>query len=392
MKLAIYHEPVHKEGNQYDTYGPYARYVLEFARHFDHVRVFAPATERPTYFSGCPLSAPNVSVVALPFFMTHVQAYKQARKIATLFRQHCSGLDIINCRGTAPLAYLLWWMTRRTRPLFVYHFASDPFELLQRGARYRGLYGQFARCAYSVEFAIQKFIVARNYAFASGSAIYARLRRHTSNVDVVIDSTICADDLRPRGDCCLGRPVRILYVGYLRQNKGLEDLVEAIAILQSLGRDVVLDLVGDGELRPSLVRRAQAAGVASRVRFHGYARMGPELNAFYNAADIFVLPSLSEGSPRVILEAMAHGVPVVATGVGNVPELLAQGRRGLLVPPWSPGAIARAVSLLMDAPALRRSFLKEGFEFASARSVEAFVGAMAQRMRELVQERRREQF
>ena len=60
MRLGLYHEPLHRLGQTYDTYGPFARYVLEFARHFEQVTVFAPVTDQPTYFSGYSLDAPNI--------------------------------------------------------------------------------------------------------------------------------------------------------------------------------------------------------------------------------------------------------------------------------------------------------------------------------------------
>ena len=388
MHIGLYHEPVHTDGRGFDTYGGYARYVLEFARHFERVTVFAPVTDQPTYFSGCPLDAPNVTVAPLPFFTTHVQAYRHAPAIVRVFRKHADALDVINARGTAPLAYVLWWLTRRRGVPFLYHFSSDPFEMIARSPRYRGLYRWFARTAYGCEFAIQKYIMRQNYSFTDGSAICARLRRYTPNVEPIVLSTLQPEDYYQRDDSCTGAVVRLLYVGYLRQGKGLDDLIEAVGILRRAGRPVELELVGEGELREPLQEQTRRSGLEQCVHFRGYLPLGPQLNQAYNTADIFALPSLSEGSPRVVLEALGHSLPVVATPVGNIPELLGQGRRGVLVPLRDPAALAAGIARLIDDGAFRRQCIREGYAFAREHGLDVFVARMAAKAHELIAQRR----
>jgi glycosyltransferase involved in cell wall biosynthesis len=389
MRLGIYHEPVHTDGHTFDTYGPYARYVLEFARRFEHVTVFAPATSDPTYFSGCPLNRPNLTVIPLPYFETHVQAYRHAVTIARIFRRHAGSLDVINCRGTAPLAYLLWWFTRRRNVPFIYHFAADPFEVLDRSPVYCGIYGKFARFAYGIEFAIQKYIMRRNFSFVSGTRLCEQLRRVTPSVEPVLTSSLKQEDYYLRQDCCTSDNVRLLYVGRLKAGKGLEHLIEAVGILNGSGRNSELDIVGEGDLLPSLSQLAQELNVSDYVRFHGFVVMGPELNEYYNSADIFVLPSLSEGSPKAVLEALAHSLPVVATVVGNIPTMLDQGRRGILIPLRDPSSIAQAVIRVVDDPAFRQACIRDGYNYAKEHSAGKFIARMAEKARSLVEERRK---
>lgn len=391
MRIGLYHEPVHTDGPTFDTYGPYARYVLEFARHFERVTVFAPATTEPTYFSGCRIDAPNVHFVPLPFFMTHAQAYRHARSIARAFRHNCDGLDIVECRATAPMAYLLWWMTRRRRVPFIYQFASDPFELIDRSPKYRGLRRWPARAAYSIEFAIQKYIMRseNSYSFARGSGIAERLRRYTPRVEAVVSSTLTTDDYHLREDSCRGPLVRLLYVGYLREGKGLDDLLDATAMLRTRGRAVALEIAGDGELMPQLQQQAHRLGIEAFVRFHGYVRMGPALNELYDSSDVFVLPSLSEGSPRVVLEAMGHSLPVVATAVGNIEEQLDGGRRGVLIPQKDPAGLAAGIERLMDDASFRQQCIQEGYRYAREHGLDVMVARIAAKACEMVRESRR---
>lgn len=388
MHIGLYHEPLHTtDFRSYDTYGGYARYALEFARHFDRVTIFAPVTTEPTYFSGTPLDAPNITVVPLPFFMTHVQAYRRVGRILRAFRAHAAELDVINARGTAPLAYVLWWLTRKRGVPFMYHFSSDPFEMISRSPRYKGLYGYFAYWAYGCEFALQKYIMRRNYSFTDGSGISGRLHRYTPNVEPIVLSTLTPEDYYERADSCTGDVVRVLYVGYLREGKGLDDLLDALAILRRDGRNVRVELVGEGEMRPALEARIDRLQIREHVYFHGFKQLGPELNAIYNQADVFALPSLSEGSPRVITEAMGHSLPIVATPVGNIAESLDDGRRGVLVPLKDPAALAAGIARLIDDGEFRRQCIRAGYAFARQHGLDVFVARMAEKAKELIRTR-----
>ena len=203
----------------------------------------------------------------------------------------------------------------------------------------------------------------------------------------MVDSCLRDEDYRQRADCCQNPEIRLLYVGYLREGKGLDDLIAALALLCQAGRHIRLDLIGSGEKEPALAAQAAVAGVAEHVRFRGYVPMGPALNACYDEADIFVLPSLSEGSPRVVLEALGHSLPVVATDVGNIAEQLGGGRRGVLIPRRNPPALAAGIARLLDEPDFRRRCIAEGYQFARAHSLGAFVAQIARRATEMVRAR-----
>lgn len=134
----------------------------------------------------------------------------------------------------------------------------------------------------------------------------------------------------------------ILSVGRLSHEKGQADLIRAFSSLRNRARLVI---VGDGADRPSLERFTRTLGLGGAVTFAGLrANVAP----FYAMADVFVLPSLSEGSPNALLEAMACSLPVVATRVGGVPEIASDGATALLVPPRQPLAMAGAIARLLD--------------------------------------------
>ena len=110
-------------------------------------------------------------------------------------------------------------------------------------------------------------------------------------------------------------------------------------------------VVGDGTERPNVQRRANDLRIGEgRLQFLGSRS---DIHALLAAADFFVLPSDVEGLPMAVLEAMAHGLPVVATAVGGIPEVITDGREGLLVPPGDAAALARAIQRLLTSSEMR---------------------------------------
>ena len=139
-------------------------------------------------------------------------------------------------------------------------------------------------------------------------------------------------------------------IGRLDPVKNQEALLEAFAGLRQRHAGLRLVIVGDGPLRGHLQSRAQSLGVASEVTFTGSRTDTPEL---LRSFDVFVLPSVNEGISNTILEAMACGVPVVASGVGGSPELVVDGVCGSLYDPADPQALQQAILPYLGDPALR---------------------------------------
>ncbi len=160
-----------------------------------------------------------------------------------------------------------------------------------------------------------------------------------------------------RGAGRRGRELALVCVARLAPEKGHDVLLRALAALAGEGRQVRLDIIGDGPERAALEALARQLGVASRVRFLGRRDDVPKL---LGEADAFVLPSLSEAFPLTVLEAMASGLPVVATAVGGVPEAVRDGETGLMVAPGEPGELAGALARVLDDGELARSMGRAG--------------------------------
>ena len=167
------------------------------------------------------------------------------------------------------------------------------------------------------------------------------------------------------------------FVGRLSEEKGVEQLVEAARGLAAGTRACRLLIVGDGPRRAPLERTVRDLGLSSRVDFVGFQS---DTSAWYPAMDAFVLPSLTEGTPMALLEAMAHGLPVIATAVGGVPAMLSDQDNGLLVPPADPEMLLAAMQAVA-ADAGLRARLSDG-AIRSVREAHG-VGTWIDRIRDL---------
>nr|MDQ3328497.1 glycosyltransferase family 4 protein [Chloroflexota bacterium] len=175
--------------------------------------------------------------------------------------------------------------------------------------------------------------------FYTGSSL-ARYGRRAAYAQPANTSLVSEAQLAARPRTRVHAPLRLLWVGQLRPVKGLLHLLRALCSLRDEGQHMDLRLVGDGEQRDALIAEVAVLGLDDVVHLVGYVAPGPVLDAEYEEADVFVLPSLSEGIPKVLFEAMARALPVVATEVGGVPDVVCDGENGLLVRAGDAHAIA----------------------------------------------------
>jgi glycosyltransferase involved in cell wall biosynthesis len=186
---------------------------------------------------------------------------------------------------------------------------------------------------------------------------FARVRCIRNGLDLErVASTVDGTQLRQE----LGIPLDAFVVGSvgrLMPIKGIEYLIRGFGMLMRDGeaQSNRLIIVGDGPLRISLDQLAQEQGVAAQTMFLGERR---DVYDVMRAFDVFTLPSLHEGVPMVLLEAMAIGVPIVASGVGGIPEVVTDGKEASLIPAQDPQAIEKALRALRDSTELRERMIE----------------------------------
>ena len=166
------------------------------------------------------------------------------------------------------------------------------------------------------------------------------------NVTVIypgVDVTEFFPDKVQRGTSTLGTACRLEPV------KGLATLIDAISILAAHNSAIRLEIAGDGSLRSTLQERVDRLGISENVAFLGWRR---DIASVLRSWSLFIQPSLDEGFAVSVLEAMASGLPVIASDAGGLRELVLDGKTGLLVPSGNPTILAEKISVLLGDPGL----------------------------------------
>lgn len=167
----------------------------------------------------------------------------------------------------------------------------------------------------------------------------------------------------------------LTFVGTLRPIKGVEYLIRAMKIIRQKNADARLMLVGNGEEREKLEKLVKELILEEYVRFIGKVQ-NEEVPEYMAASDIFILPSLSEGFPVTVLEAMASGLPIIVTRVRGLQEIIKDGENGFLVEPKNPEQIAEKVLMLLEDDELRERISKNNKEQAEGYSWESVVARL----------------
>jgi len=378
----VYHMPFWQaaDGGLWESEGSFARYVDSLAPYFDEISLCVPVFSTPQT-SGTRVHAANVRLAPLPFFDGPKHFYPKLPSMLMRIARWVPRIDILHCRVPTPAAYPAF-VTAKILGKPVFLLVVGDLKALLPAMPYRGL----KKKLWAGYTAFEEWCLARMtrgaLTFANGAALARKHDRADSPVVETRTTTISLHDMGSRADSCGGAPIRLLAVSRIDPRKGLRCLPGAVARLRDAGADVRLDIVGPTVGRPGEMEReeieADAArlGVGDHVKCLGPIALEPLLR-LYRQYDAFVLPTLpGEGIPRVLLEAMASGLPVITTRVAGIPSLITHERNGLLIEESTAAAVAEAVARVIDDGALRRRLIHEGYESARASTLEGQAGRM----------------
>lgn len=385
MRLGIvYHMPFWQtpDGGIWEVEGSFARYVDSLAPYADEVSLCVPV--RPAAAApveGTRLRASNVRLAPLPYFDGPRQFYPQLREMRRRLRAWVPTLDLLNCRVPTPAAWFAFKQAQRSGvPVFL--LVVGDLAAVAPTLPFHGV----KRLLFAAYTAFEERAVRRmarvSLTFANGADLANKHRRQGATVIETKTTTIAADEINARSDTCQGSAIRLLTVSRIDPRKGLSCLPDAIARLRSSGRDVALDIVGPAvgqtgaNERTAIERAARDLGVADRVRCTGPIPLD-RLMPLYRDYDLFVLPTgPGEGIPRVLLEAMAGGLPVIATRIAGIPSLVTHEQNGLLMDRASGAAVAEAAGRLLADAGLRQRIISHGYETAHAYTLQAQAARM----------------
>jgi glycosyltransferase involved in cell wall biosynthesis len=371
----LYHMPFWQtaDGALWESEGSFARYVDSLAPYFDEIVLSVPVYDTPPA-AGSQVRAKNVKLAPLPYFPGPRQFYPMLPSILPRLREWVQRCDVVHLRVPTPAAAFAYGIARRQRkPVFL--LVVGDYQALLPHLPYRGLKKLLFGAYVAFEERELRRMTTASLTFANGAALVEKHERQGASVHETKTTTIRETDIATRSDTCLGDRIRLLAVSRIDPRKGLRVLPAALHTLVAAGRDVRLDIVGPalgqiGEAEvAAITAEAAKLGVADRLVFRGPLPLD-ELMPLYQQYDGFVLPTKpGEGIPRVLMEAMAGGLPVVTTNVAGIGSLIVHGENGLLVDN-SPAAIASAVESLIATPSLRQRLIQGGYDTVRAHTLD----------------------
>jgi glycosyltransferase involved in cell wall biosynthesis len=298
-----------------------------------------------------PLADPRVSVAPIPYYRGPVQFARRVLAVRRALRAAMESADAILMRVPSTLANImaptLW---RRHRPYAV-EVVGDSYDVFGPGVLrhpLRPLFRQWYARSQRLQCAH-----ASAAAYVTQWRLQQRYPTATTAWQTHYSSLVLPDDVfveRPRARSDFAKPTfRLITIAKLaRMYKGVDVLIDALARCIQRGLDLRLEIIGDGIFRQQLTKQAASRSLANRVHFHGHLASGRPVYDLLDGADLFVLPSLTEGLPRSMIEAMARALPCVGSTAGGIPELLPA---DLMVAPGDAPRLAAKIAEILADPA-----------------------------------------
>ena len=323
------------------------------------------------------LSFPQKDVTELPPLKSVIRSQVHYFQTRTILRRFARSVDRLFIRVPFQLPRALLGL--QTPKLL--HVVGNPQQIVSCSSDYRGLMRRLALRFAEHSNATMRRLVAEpmTRVATNGEELWSLLQCRDGRV--VVSSCLYQDEMRPRKNLSLGQPPKLLFVGFLRPEKGIGNLLDAFESLRKT-RPLKLTLVGGSD-------RASDAEASARERIRnspfrddiaatGVVDFGESLFDLYRTHDVFVLPSLSEGTPRTLVEARAFGCPVVATRVGGIPSSVEHEKTGLLVEPRDSPGLAAAIDRILTDESLRLHLIEQGRQGLSQFTLEHFVDELVE--------------
>lgn len=257
------------------------------------------------------------------------------------------GMDVVHAQGLAPPTLTLWALRVAMAPVLV-----GTFHTYFEGRHYG--YTHFLAYARNTLERTDRLIAVSEPCITAVRPYFpdASFQVIPNGVDTELYRPLRHDEARPAG------PPRILFMGRFDPRNGLDTMLEAARILQDEGRDFVLQVVGDGPLRPVYHRQARGLGIWDRIEWLGL--LDKERPRLYREATVFACPCVLASFGVVLLEAMASGTPIVCADNIGFRQVIRDGAPGRFAAPGDAGELAAGIGALLDDAELRRDWAGRG--------------------------------
>jgi glycosyltransferase involved in cell wall biosynthesis len=343
--LIISHTPHYLEGNQFSGLGHTVREIDALATCFEKIVHIAPLHlgEPPCFYR--PYSTDNIRV--RPILPSGGTGFLDKLFILRCFPQYIKAIkeeaqmaDVVHVRCPANISFAaLLWLCLSKSPRF-------------RWVKYAGSWNPTRKEPTS--YTIQRWIL-RNNLHQGIVTVYSFY-----NPSLTSEERLAAVEIQSKE---MLLPVRLLFVGRLEAAKGVREIIQIAKGLERHGIPFELDLIGDGPERTALTSQIHELNLAPKIHFQGW-QPRKDLDEFYKKAHFILLPSNSEGWPKVLSEAMAHGVVPLASQVGSIPQVLEITGAGFPIPATDISRYTASIIDLVEYPEKWKAFSSAGIRSA----------------------------
>jgi len=385
--LIVSHVLVRYYKGRYYVKGTFGRHVDAFAKRFRQVFLLTCVTSQQYPVDDYCLRSKNIQILGTTNFWHPNRIVRFVRRIFSMIiaakEVFCivPKIDLIHLRLPSPIAFICLIITKIVnKPVFIF-LAGDREKLLL-------LKGKILWPLAKLYHLSLKLLTKGKLCFAVGKDLAVKLGGPSDRIIPVVDVALEAKHFIRENDALKNLrnnlPVKILYVGAVNQNKGVDILLSAVKLLKSKGYQVRLRIVGRIEGKKNwFLKMVDSLSLNNYVDLVGYLSWEKVIYE-YNKNDIFVLPSRCEGIPNVILEAMARGIPVIATDVGDISSLVIHLINGILVKSTSPISLAKALEYLINHYDVRKKLIKNGLKTVKRYTLSKLIELMLNKVEEIL--------
>lgn len=307
-------------------YIPNIHYLyLEYAsNNFQKVYLICPVSRGVLKKDGDAIILKNVEIIPLPPSSSYLKAMSHWAAYRNAIKSIVDKVDFIYCRVPDPFS---WMPALLYKKKTIMHFVGDTIDTTKHNEKWPWLKKKVMITGYLPEFWLTLKAARRSTVYTNGPHIKERLAKHNIKATSVISSTIIKRDLHSDFNPLPinNNSLIFTYIGYIRFAKGMNCLLDFCKEMKRRGINYVFHIIGDGEMMEDVKFFIKKELLEEKIVLHGHINNRVEINKILRKSDLFFFPSLSEGSPRVIIEAMAQGVPVMSTPVGSLPKTFSNG-------------------------------------------------------------------
>lgn len=275
----------------------------------------------------CIESINNIEVIELPYAKNHKNSQKYIIKYYKAIKKISSKVDIFYSRVPDPFCWMPSLLFRKKN---IMHFVGDAIEVTKYNEKWNIIKKIIMIFGYIPDYFLTLIAAKKSKVYTNGYHIANKLKKFNIKANPVISSTVSRDSLDDEiiyqeHKNCKKIEIKIIYLGYIRYSKGIKCLMELWNKMNNNKINFIFNVIGEGEMMNEVKEFIKNNHLESKIILYGHIDNREKINTILRESDLFIFPSLSEGSPRVVIEAMSQGVPVLSTPVGALPYIFKDG-------------------------------------------------------------------